>query len=193
MNCITDAECPPGTVCESITGECVPANDPFPPVPGPLPPASTCTQASINSTKNISAVVSAVAFGVISSPMVYRLTNQIFAPLGLATSDQDGCPTTLGLLVHGIVYTVVVRLTMDHLPKCDPRPGSSKDKWITSAMGGALFILVSSPMAYQITNSLVTAIAGSNNNIADADGCPRLSGLVIHTIVFGGIVRLLMK
>lgn len=189
--CITDAQCMPGQICDVTTGQCI--GEPFPPEPGPVPPAPTCTQDDISKAKNISSIISALAFGIVSSPMMYKFTNGIFGPLGLTLSDSDGCPTTLGLLVHGLVYTALVRLAMEKLPKCDPKPGSSRDKWITAAMGGALFILVSSPMAYQITNSLVTAVAGSDNNIADSDGCPRISGLVIHSAVFGAVTRLLMR
>jgi len=187
--CITDQDCPPGEMCESITGQCVSIN------PQPLPPGPSagCTQDDVSRTKTVSAVVAAVAFGVVSSPMMYRLTNQIFSSLGLPTSDSDGCPTVAGLLIHGLAFTAILRVAMDHLPKCDPKPGSSRDKWITAAMGGALFILVSSPFAYGITNSLITAVAGSNNNIADSDGCPKTVGLLIHSAIFGVIVRLMMR
>lgn len=186
--CSDDSQCPPGTICHE--GMCIQ------PSPTPLPPSpqEMCTEDRISSNKNWSSVVSALLFGALSSPSAYKMTNQIFAPLGLSLANEEGCPTVTGLLVHGLVYTAAVRLAMDHLPKCDyPKPHNNRDKWITSAMGGALFILVSSPFAYQLTNSLVVAVAGEDNSIADGDGCPQLSGLVLHTLVFGGVVRLMMR
>lgn len=186
--CSFDSDCLPEQICHQ--GLCV---DPTP-VPLPPNPVEMCTEDRIARNKNWSAGVSALLFGALSCPPAYRLTNQIFAPLGLTLANDDGCPTVTGLLVHGIVYTAAVRLAMDHLPKCDyPKPYNNRDKWITSAMGGALFILVSSPLAYQLTNSVVVALAGQDNNIADEDGCPQVSGLVLHTLVFGGVVRLMMR
>jgi len=186
--CSNSSECPQGMEC--INGFCVE------PSPTPLPPnpQAMCSESQISTNKNWSAAVSALLFGALSSPSAYQLTNQIFEPLGLPLADEEGCPNVTGLLVHGLVYTAAVRFAMDHLPKCDyPKPHNDRDKWITSAMGGALFILVSSPFAYQITNSLVVAIAGQDNNIANEDGCPQLSGLILHTLVFGGVVRLMMR
>lgn len=178
--CTSQSDCPEGYEC--VNGGCE------------VLPTPTCSQSDINNSKNVAAAVSAVLFGALSSPAAYQLTNQIFSPLGLPLADDEGCPNVLGLLVHGVVYTAATRLLMDHLSKCDqPDRYNNRDKWVTSAMGGALFILVSSPFAYQITNSVATAIAGPNGGIANGDGCPYLSGLVVHTLVFGLVVRVMMR
>lgn len=43
-------------------------------------------------------------FYIISHPMVYRFTDSIVG--GLASST--GCPTTLGLIVHSLVFGAIV-------------------------------------------------------------------------------------
>ena len=45
-----------------------------------------------------------LVFFIISHPMLYRLTNSLVG--GLASSS--GCPTTLGLIVHSLVFGAVV-------------------------------------------------------------------------------------
>jgi hypothetical protein len=161
----------------------------------PLPTPTRCSESEISANKNISSGVSAVLFAILSAPATYKLTSGIFLSItGSPLADDDGCPNVMGLVAHGLVYTGLVRLLMDHLPKCDlNKPYNNRDKWMASLMGGALFILVSSPFTYSLTNSLVVSIAGSQYNIADDNGCPQLSGLVIHTLVFGLVVRLLMR
>ena len=52
-----------------------------------------------------SATIQAIlVFFIISHPMLYRLTNGLVG--GLASSS--GCPTTLGLIVHSLVFGAVV-------------------------------------------------------------------------------------
>ena len=52
-----------------------------------------------------------------------------------------------------------------------------------------VFIIVSLPMTYKITNSLLGGIVGK---LADSHGCPTTTGLLIHAIVFGLIIYALM-
>ncbi len=53
-----------------------------------------------------------------------------------------------------------------------------------------VFLLVSAPMTYKLTNSLLGGIVGK---LADASGCPTTVGLVVHALVFGLIVYGLMQ
>lgn len=69
------------------------------------------------------------------------------------------------------------------------KPYTSKDKWIVSIMSGILFLLIASPFLYGVVNSLT-----SNFGLVTAvNGCPNITGLIIHSIVFVVIVRLLMR
>lgn len=48
-----------------------------------------------------------------------------------------------------------------------------------------VFIVVSLPFTYKITNGLLGGIIGK---LADASGCPTPLGLFVHAIVFGLII-----
>ena len=61
---------------------------------------------------------------------------------------------------------------------------SNAQKWWVSIATGLLFALISSPFMYQVTNS----IFGKTTT----QGGPTLWGLILHTIVFTLLVRLLM-
>lgn len=58
---------------------------------------------------------SALIFFLIASPQMYMLTNKIL-PLSLA--NKEGCPTYLGISVHGIIYFLVLLAVM-FFPKDD--------------------------------------------------------------------------
>ncbi len=53
-----------------------------------------------------------------------------------------------------------------------------------------VFLIVSAPMTYKITNGLLGGIVGK---LADSSGCPTTVGLIVHSIVFGLIVYGLMQ
>ncbi len=48
-----------------------------------------------------------------------------------------------------------------------------------------VFFIISHPMMYRLTNSAVGGLASSS-------GCPTTLGLVVHSLVFGGVVYGLM-
>lgn len=55
-------------------------------------------------------LVAALIFAVVSSPMMYKLTNTVlgrFYPL----ADEAGAPTYAGLLVHTIVFAIILHLS----------------------------------------------------------------------------------
>ena len=66
---------------------------------------------------------------------------------------------------------------------------TDKDKWIVSIMSGILFLLIASPFLYSSVNSIFSQIG----IITAKGGCPNVTGLILHSIVFVFIVRLLMK
>ena len=72
--------------------------------------------------------------------------------------------------------------------KCT-KPYTDRDKWIVSVISAILFLVIASPFLYSITNMLTSSIGLT---IATDKGCPYVSGLIIHAILFGLIIRLLM-
>ena len=57
----------------------------------------------------------ALLFIIISSPVLYKFTNQLFGPLGLRTSDASGKASNLGVVVHAIVFTLLLAFTAKHI------------------------------------------------------------------------------
>jgi hypothetical protein len=52
-----------------------------------------------------------------------------------------------------------------------------------------VFLIISAPFTYKLTNSLLGGIIGK---LADGSGCPTMLGLIVHSLVFGLIVWGLM-
>ena len=69
-------------------------------------------------------------------------------------------------------------------------PYTSGDKWVASFIVGLLFLLISSPFAYTLTNSLSDKVGLT---LADQNGCPNLIGLLVHAIIFLFIFRFMMN
>ena len=62
------------------------------------------------------------------------------------------------------------------------------EKWKNSVLAGIIFLLLNLPATYKLTDSIL----GNVSHTSNAEGCPSNAGLLIHTIVFIVIVRLLM-
>lgn len=63
-------------------------------------------------TKWLISLVSGLIFVLIASPFMFNLTQRLVGrPLGL-NFIVGNVPTVVGLLVHGAVYTLIVRLMM---------------------------------------------------------------------------------
>ena len=60
---------------------------------------------------NIS-LFSLVIFLIVVNPFTYSLTNRLLKPL-VGPLVTNGCPTTLGLFIHSLVYFLLVRFSMD--------------------------------------------------------------------------------
>lgn len=61
-------------------------------------------------------------------------------------------------------------------------------KWIVVLYCFLLFLVIASPFMYRITNTL-TEIFGWETS---ENGCPNLSGLLLHAVVFAILTRILM-
>lgn len=63
------------------------------------------------SQKWVVSLMSALAFLLIASPFMYKITGGVTDAVGFTTS-KDGCPNVYGLVLHAIVFAVIVRLLM---------------------------------------------------------------------------------
>jgi hypothetical protein len=67
---------------------------------------------------------------------------------------------------------------------------SSSFKFYATLQTVIVFLIVSLPFTYKITNGLLGGIIG---RLADSYGQPTTLGLIVHTIVFGLIIYGLME
>lgn len=58
-------------------------------------------------------IFSAFIFIFVIHPYTYKFTQQLLGRFLGKLADANGCPTTLGLFVHTIVYILLVRGSMD--------------------------------------------------------------------------------
>jgi hypothetical protein len=65
------------------------------------------------------------------------------------------------------------------------------NKMIISVIAGLMFMVVSAPALYRITDGLLNRIVPSFH-IASPGGCPNMYGLLLHGLVYIGLTRLLM-
>lgn len=56
---------------------------------------------------------SALIFLLVVHPMTYQLTQKLLGGVLGKISDVSGCPTTLGLALHTVVYILLVRGSME--------------------------------------------------------------------------------
>lgn len=68
---------------------------------------------------------------------------------------------------------------------------SSSTKWKISLLSGIIFLIISAPMLYKLTDGLLKKISPSLS-LCDYSGCPTQLGLIVHAIVFVLITRMLM-
>ena len=58
-------------------------------------------------------IFSAFIFILVIHPYTYMFTQKILGGLFGKIAENNGCPTTLGLIIHTIVYILLVRGSMD--------------------------------------------------------------------------------
>jgi len=54
------------------------------------------------------ALITALAYIVLSYPQTYKITNSLANTVNLSTSNSAGCPTFSGLVLHGAVAGGIV-------------------------------------------------------------------------------------
>jgi len=75
--------------------------------------------------------------------------------------------------------------------KCDQKGMrvTNFDKWIIALIIAVVFFIFSLPFLYKLTNSGTKLF---KLNAINNTGCPTIFGIILHTIVFLVVVRLLM-
>ena len=63
------------------------------------------------------------------------------------------------------------------------------EKWMCSLYVAILFLVISLPITYKFTNSLLKKVCV----LVNKNGCPTLCGLLIHAVVFMLLLRLGME
>lgn len=151
-----------------------------------------CDKPYTSNDKWTISIVSGLLFLVAASPYTYSLTNSITKRFGLTIAGSDGCPNLAGLLIHGLIFVLLLRLLMEGKSKTHSclKPYTTKDKWIVAMIGGLLFLLIGSPFLYEAVDSLTSSFS---LKIADDNGCPNLGGVILHSAVFTIVTRLLMR
>jgi hypothetical protein len=58
-------------------------------------------------------LISTVIFLLVISPMTYKLTQSLLGSFLGKIADAQGNPTWRGIVLHAVVFTLIVRLSMD--------------------------------------------------------------------------------
>jgi len=66
---------------------------------------------------------------------------------------------------------------------------SSSEKWQITFFSAFLFLLVVNPYTYNFTQYILGKVVGT----ISVNGCPTITGLILHTIVFILLVRYSME
>jgi hypothetical protein len=124
---------------------------------------------------------SAVLFVLVSLPQTYDLTNKVLGGL-VGPLTTGGCPTTVGILTHAVVFYLVTRyVMMRNYEACE---ATKTKRALTAAV---IYALLSSPLAFRSVRSVLGA------GIASASGCPTLQGTFVHAAVYTAVLVLLMS
>jgi hypothetical protein len=54
-----------------------------------------------------------IIFLIIVNPYTYKLVNSLLKSVVGKIADGSGCPTTVGILIHAVVFTIILRYMMD--------------------------------------------------------------------------------
>ena len=58
---------------------------------------------------------SVLIFLLVVNPYTYKLVQKLLGPIvGKIADETTGCPTTLGLFVHSVVFLLIVRGSMEY-------------------------------------------------------------------------------
>ena len=58
-------------------------------------------------------LITTVIFLLVVMPLTYKLTNRILGKVLGKLCDASGCPTMMGIFIHTIVFTLLLRYQME--------------------------------------------------------------------------------
>ena len=64
------------------------------------------------SAKMSAAITAGLLFFIVSNPIVYKLVDSLLGGLVGSVASPSGCPTTVGLVLHSIVFVGVTYAVM---------------------------------------------------------------------------------
>ena len=135
--------------------------------------------------KVVASSVAAVVFMLCALPQVYQSTNSRY----LTTFDANSCPTPGGKFLHSAVFFAVSYFLMkigankQYLGLENKSDGFLAKCAFHSAL---LFFVLTSTDAFKLTGNLTSRV------IANEYGCPNVSGVVAHALVFLVVLVLVM-
>lgn len=71
-----------------------------------------CNQEPNHQDKWRYTIYTTILFLIIVNPMTYKLVNSLLGSF-VKICDSSGCPTNVGIIVHAIVFTLLLRYLMD--------------------------------------------------------------------------------
>lgn len=66
---------------------------------------------------------------------------------------------------------------------------SNADKWRYTLYTTVVFLIVVNPVVYRFMNNMLNGVVSLSN----MDGCPTKEGILLHTIIFTVVIRLMME
>lgn len=121
-------------------------------------------------------LTSALIFLVVSQPKVYHVTNKKF-------NIDSVCPTLITKLLHVVVFFILSLAVMHWFTHEHNNNVLMQAK--CAYFAAILFFFLSSPEVYNFTNNLF----GLTNDV----NCPAQDGILLHGIVFLGVIYALMN
>ncbi|BAU80234.1 hypothetical protein A9K97_gp117 [Tokyovirus A1] len=74
----------------------------------------TCVKPYTSKDKWIVSAIAGVLFLIVASPFLFKIMNGLTGIFGISIADPDtGAPNLLGLVLHGVVFMLIVRLLMN--------------------------------------------------------------------------------
>ena len=58
-------------------------------------------------------LITSIIFLLVILPITYKITNNLLGKIIGKLSENNGSPTTLGIIVHTIIFTLILRFQME--------------------------------------------------------------------------------